>query len=546
MALQQQTLEQSRPPAIEVLFGSPQQVLATLEMVSLETRQAVNQIPNAKLVLRQPGGDGSELSAFATDAGRCQPGAPVTIRLGNGEVLFKGVVADQSCSQTQGRNELTLRLCHPLQGSVSSHGSRIFTRITEEAVLRQLLQPYGLTLTRAQGLLQEQHEQLVQYECSDWQFIKARLYANAVWLWPDCVGNLALAPPVLGAIRHTLIRRDLTGVDASSAHNVPLIESIDWLFRSRELSDSVEVANWDPVQQTMAGRQALLVPLGSGALNPALIKRLGPASQDFHASLPLPHGERQAWADARLLAMRAASIQARATLIGSTAYELGETLALRGFGSSFDGTGIVTGIEHKFVPGRWRTVLALGQDQQPDADSALLPSVPGLHIGVVAGYQQDPLRLNRLRVQVPVFNGELWARFAAPYASDNSGLCFYPEPGDEVVLGFFGADPRYPVILGAMHNPSKPAPIDPSEGMQHKGIIFRQGNSLQQLLFDSDPVQLVLQAGQDKLVLQQGLSVETEQAVAVQAGEFKLTADTNVEIAGRQVKIKGSKVDLGM
>src|SRR5689334_20641186 len=52
-----------------------------------------------------------------------------------------------------------------------------------------------------------------------------------------------------------------------------------------------------------------------------------------------------------------------------------------------------------------------------------------------------------------------------PSASRRAGIlwtrrqlgCFRPEPGDEVVVGFFNDDPRQAVILGAMYS-SKNAP----------------------------------------------------------------------------------------
>jgi type VI secretion system secreted protein VgrG len=534
--------EQSMPPKVEVLFGNPWQELTTLVVSSVETRLAANQIANARIVLRQPGGTDGNLKTFVADATRCQPGTAVIIRITNGQSLFEGVVAEQSGSHEQGRSELTLRLSHPLQGAVSSHGSKVFVQMNEEAVLRQLLQPYRISLTQVSDLPAQQHAQLVQYECSDWQFIRTRLYANGVWLWPDNEGNVSVAAPVLRESKHILLEG--MAVAQEGWGNIPLIESMTWSFRNRELTHRVGVSSWNPSQQRMETRQANTTTLGSGGLAPSRLQLLGPARQEFNATLPLPQGERQAWADSRLLAMQAASIQGSVTVIGSTAYQLGETVELRGFGSGFDGTGIISSVEQKLSPGRWRTVVTIGQESIPAADASLVPAVPGLHTGVVATYQNDPENMDRLRVQVPLLGAELWARFAAPYASNNSAVCFYPEPGDEVVLGFFGADPRYPVILGAVHNPKNPSPFGTTAAGRVKGVILQQGDHEQQLLFDTQAGSVLLQSAQDRLTLQGGIDMVSGKTVNLQGQDLKLNADASLDAAGRQVEIKGSKINL--
>jgi type VI secretion system secreted protein VgrG len=538
----QHFMEQSMPPEVEVLFGTPRQELTGLVVSSVETRLAANQIANARIVLRQPGGADGSLKTFAADAARCQPGTAVTIRIRNGAMLFKGLVAEQSCSHEQGFSELTLRLSHPLQGAVSSHGSRVFAQMSEEAVLRQLLQSYAIRLTQANDLPAQRHAQLVQYECSDWQFIRTRLHANGVWLWPDSEGNVSVAAPALSEPRHTLLEG--MAVVQEGRGNIPLIESMTWSFRNRELTHSVGVSSWNPSQQKMETRQANSTMLGSGGLAPSRLKRLGPERQEFNASLPLPQGERQAWANSRLLAMQAASIQGSVTVIGSTAYRLGETVGLSGFGNGFDGAGIISSVEQRLSAGRWRTVVTIGQESMAGADASLVPSVPGLHTGVVAAYQDDPENMDRLRVQVPLLGAELWARFAAPYASNNSAVCFYPEPGDEVVLGFFGADPRYPVILGAVHNPRNPSPFSMTEAGRSKGVILRQGDHEQQLLFDTQSGSVLLQSGQDQLVLQEGIDMASGKTMNLQGKDIKFKADASLAAAGRQVEIKGSKINL--
>ncbi|UZM16230.1 phage baseplate assembly protein V [Pseudomonas kielensis] len=539
-------VEQSIPPELDIRFGTAKQSLQALVVASLETRQAANQIPNAKLVLKQLVGDGGRNQALAAGAKRSQPGTPVTITLKPGGVLFSGIVAEQTYRQTTAGGVLTLRLCHPLQGALSSHGSKVFTQQNDEAVLRQLLLPYDVKLSKASGLMSLRHSQLVQYECSDWQFIKARLYANGVWLWPDSDAGVSVAPPKLTMAKHTIIAPENTALTGPAPHST-LVEAADWVFSNRELTDTVGVSAWNASVQKVETRQASIPLLGSGAFDPKALNGLGPRSQTFNTSQDLQEGECQAWADSRLLTMQAGSVRGRFTVIGSPAYQLGDTLELKGFGEAFDGKGVISGIEHQLTPGHWRTLVTIGQDMLAEADVPLVPAAPGLQIGVVATYQKDPKRLDRIRVKVPALGGELWARFAAPYASKDSGVCFYPESDDEVVLGFFGADPCFPVILGAMHSPERPSPIDPINQRQQKGLILKHNGKRQQLLFDDQETSVLLESNKDSLTLHSGIKVDTSQAMTVTGDNITLKADNQLEVKGlKKVNIKGQKVDVGM
>ncbi|OQS37538.1 phage baseplate assembly protein V [Chromobacterium haemolyticum] len=535
---------QSAPPDIKLLFGTAKQPLKTLALLSLKTRLAANQIPNAKLVLKQPGAAMGNIDQFTADAKLSQPGTPVVIQFADGRVLFSGVVAEQHCRQTQAGSEMTLRLCHPLQGAQSSHASQVFVQQTDKMVLKQLLQRYLESQSKISGLPEFTHPQLVQYECSDWQFIKARLFANGVWLWPDAEGGVAIMPPQLSAAKHTLVR-DVSAQAGVSGHT-PLVEAADWTFNSRELIKKIDFTTWNAGRQQAQTRQSSSTLLGSGAWDAKALANLGPQAQSFHTSCNLQDGEQCAWATGRLLALQAASVRGRFTVAGGIAYQLGDTLEVKGFGGAFDGKGVISGIEHQLTPGRWRTTLAVGLDLPAEADLQLLPEAPGLQIGVVADYQSDPDRLDQLRIKVPALGEELWARFASPYASKDSGVCFYPEPGDEVVLGFFGADPRFPVVLGSMHNPRQPSPIDPLKHRQQRGLILQANGTVQQLLFDGQAKSAVLQSDQDRLTLKTGITADSPQDIRAKGKNMVLQAEAKQELSGQQVKVKGSKVDVGM
>ena len=80
---------------------------------------------------------------------------------------------------------------------------------------------------------------------------------------------------------------------------------------------------------------------------------------------------------------------------------------------------------------------------------------------VVAG--RDPKGLGRLKVSLPAFQEERWARRASPAAGDRTGTWFVPDAGDEVVVAFEGGDVRRPVVVGALWSQARRPPESNTE-----------------------------------------------------------------------------------
>jgi phage baseplate assembly protein V len=75
---------------------------------------------------------------------------------------------------------------------------------------------------------------------------------------------------------------------------------------------------------------------------------------------------------------------------------------------------------------------------------------------------RDPSRLGRLRVRVPAFDEELWARRATLAAGSRRGTWFVPDAGDEVLVAFESGNPRRPYVVGALWNgKQRPPENDP-------------------------------------------------------------------------------------
>jgi len=115
--------------------------------------------------------------------------------------------------------------------------------------------------------------------------------------------------------------------------------------------------------------------------------------------------------------------------------------------------------------------------RNPDVASPVkagnLPGVSGLYVATVKQVQADPANEYRVEVQVPTLANTVWARLAQPYATSAAGSFFYPEVNDEVILAYFGDDPRYPVVLVPSTAAPAPRPTPPTKKTLRKPLPRR-------------------------------------------------------------------------
>jgi uncharacterized protein involved in type VI secretion and phage assembly len=183
-----------------------------------------------------------------------------------------------------------------------------------------------------------------------------------------------------------------------------------------------------------------------------------------------------------------------------------------------------------------------------------LPPIHGLHVGVVGDFEDDPLGEHRIKVLLSAVDkkqGPVWARVARPDAGDGRGLVFWPEKGDEVVVGFVNGDPRQAILLGALHGSKNPPPdaAGPPSKDNHKRAIVSKGKSV--ISFDDDKQSVTVKtAGGRTLVLDDDagaitLSDQSGNKITLDAKGITLKSAAKVTIdAGGQVVIQGVTVDV--
>lgn len=479
-----------------------QALSAEAELLAVDVRRSLNRLPAATLLFRD--GDIAERKFPLSDAATFKPGALVKVEArwedqsGSQAKLFEGLVVRHGIEAGQQGSVLRIELRDKAIALTRPRRSRHFSDKTDADAIKAIVGQAGLSIDMPST--QATHRSLVQYDCSDWDWIVTRLEALGLVLAVDD-GKLLVQAPELGSSAARTLK---WGID-------PLVDfQFDCDASGQDPDFAVE--QWDLAKQAVQVAKGAPPPApGQGSLRPkAAAQALGFKSATLRHLVPMVPEEAKQWADSQALRGQMALLRGRLSLDGDGKLKLLQTLALEGFGKRFSGQALVTGLAHRLDANGWRTDLQFGladaphhrrQDLAPAAAGGLLPAVSGLQLAVVEKVDADPDGEHRVQIKLPALGSEaaaLWARLASPDAGKARGWVFRPEPGDEVVVGFFNDDPRQPVVLGSLFSGKQAPPeavFDDSANNTKRGIVTRQGLSLCFLDGDKPKIELKTPGG---------------------------------------------------
>ena len=526
------------------------------EVLSIDVINEVNRIPYAQIVLLD--GAPSKQKFAISDTAFFQPGKEIEIKLRyegkRGDIpIFKGLVMRHAVEANENGSLLTIELKDAAIKLARARRSEVYRQKKDSDIIGMLITSNGLrkgTVTDTALV----HPEIIQYYCTDWDFILSRADAYAMLVLAES-GKISLVKVKLdGAIRHTftfgineIYNFDIE-VDAN--HQFARVESIAWDVENQNLTQASRAQDFKIKQ---------------GNLNAALMANAtGGKLQTLSDAVPLAPNELQAWADASLIRSRMSMIRGRISIPGLGSARCLDLIKVDGIGKRFNGTTLVTGVRHRVDVNGWQTDVQFGLSPEAFASkndiidrpaAGQLPGVNGLQIGVVTSYD-DPDKKSRIKVMIPGIDakkGEVWARLASPDAGKERGFFFRPEPGDEVVVGFFNDDPRQAVILGAMYSSKNAPPAEmekKSKDNLAKGVVSRAGSTLT-FIDDKKPSLFIQTPGANKIILdddgqlieikdQHGntITMSKDGITIKSAKDFKIDASGNVEIKGAKVDVK--------
>ena len=403
------------------------------------------------------------------------------------------------------------------------------------------------------------HFELVQYYCTDWDFILSRAEMNGMLVIVSD-GEVKVAKPevsrsVLELIYGATLYEFEAEIDARLQFSS--VKSSSWDYKNQEVIEK-------------AGAAPTASSIGNISEN-KLAEVIGLNDYQLTHSGKVIDQELQSWADAKRSMAQLAKVVGRAKCEGFAEIIPGDTITFQGVGERFNGDVLVTAVRQEMSEGTWYTHIQFGKS--PDwfynehelmdkSAAGLLPGINGLQVGIVKKLEEDPDGEDRIQVVLPLVDAAakgIWARLASLDAGENRGFVFRPELDDEVIVGFINDDPRDAIVLGMLHSSAKPAPIPPSDDNHEKGLVTRSemrywldddkkimtfdtpaGNKIE-INEDTTSITIEDQNGNKMVMNDSGIEVDSPSDIKISAGgniEIKATGDCKIE--GMNVEAKAN------
>ena len=526
---------------------------ASYQVASMNFSKEINRIPVAKLLIYD--GDASTQDFAISNEPTLVPGAEIEIAVGyhaEEATLFNGIILKHSLKIRGNGSPVLILDCRDKAIKMTiARKNKYFYDTKDSDAITGIIGNYGLdtdiedTSTTLKSI--------VQYDCTDWDFMVSRMEANGKLCMVDNGKITAKKPDFSSA----------TVLDA--LFGATMLE-FDADLDARNQYQSLTAKTWDYTTQEIASASAAEPGFEeNGNISSSdLGSVLSVSEYDLYSGEDLTTDELQSLADGRLQKARMSRCRGRVRFRGyGGQLNPGDLINIGGVGDRFNGKVFVSGVRHEIVNGSWTTDVQFGLSnelftRQPDVNSApavdMLPAIQGLQIGIVTDLENDPDTQDRIRVRLPIIDPAedgIWTRIACLDAGNNRGTFFRPEIGDEVVVGFLNNDPRHPVVLGMLNSSNKPAPLKAANKNDEKGYTSRSGIKM---IFNDDEKSLKIETPAGKKITiseKEGyIQLEDENnnkvtmdssAINLESGaDIKLKATGDLSIEATNVSIKPS------
>lgn len=518
---------------------------------SIVVEKEVNRIPHARIVFFD--GSAPEQDFKLSNETLLTPGKEIEITAGyhsDEATIFKGVVVKHNLKVRNDGYYLIVECKDKAVKMTLGRKSKYFYDSKDSDIIEELISNGGVTADVEATA--NTHKELVQYRASDWDFMVARAQANGKLCFIDD-GAIKVAKPVLSGetVETVAFGSSIHEFDGEmdARNQFSKITSTTWSYTNQELLESEAQ---DPAL-TLNGNISTSNLAGVFSVEDLQLRHGGNLTQE----------ELQDWSDAKATFQQLAKTRGRIKFQGIPSVKPGILLELQGMGDRYNGNIYVTGVRHEIVEGSWLVDAQFGlsptwfsetYDISEMPGSGIIPSISGLHIGVVSQLESDPDGEDRILVQIPIINNEdqgIWARVATLDAGENRGSFFRPEIADEVIIGFINDDPNDAVVLGMLNSSAKPAPIAATDDNHEKGFVTR---SNMKMIFNDDKISYSLEtpAGK-KVTLDEDadiIKIEDEHSNVLtlngdgitieSAGDIKIKASGDVNLEGANVNLKAS------
>ncbi len=535
------------------------EIPSTYGVLSIEVHKEVNRIGSAKIEILD-GGVAVKDVFEASNSENFAPGKEITIKAGymndgkvTEEIIFKGIIVKHGLNIKEQRSLISIECRDKALKLTIGRKNEIFVDKKDSEIITQILN--AGQVEKEVTATTVKHPEMVQYYCTDWDFILMRADAN---------GMIALVND--GKV--SIIKPDLSAtptVKAKFDENV--LEFKANIDARTQLKKAVGYA-WDSATQKMikSSGTALSGTIGGTVASSkanSLAKVLNLAEYSLQSSAEVQQSSLQSWASARLMHSSLSMIRGKITIFGSPKAKAGDIIEVEGVSDRFNGKMFIGAVNHEIEDGVWKTHIFLGVNFEsyvedtplvhPQPAGGLFSPMSGLHTGIVKQIHEDKGGQFRVKVSIPTLRKDtmgLWARMSNLYASNEAGSFFYPEVNDEVVIGFMNEDPQNPVILGMLYSKKIKPPLTPEKKNSKKAIITK--NKLTILFNEEDKSIEISTPAKNKVILDDKkgeilFSDKNKNTILMSKAGIEITSAKDVKItAGSigKVLVKGSAIEM--
>lgn len=538
---QDRTISTTKPASVvtPIIKIEGNEIARTIQVDSITVTREINRIPWAKVVILD--GNASSENFQASNDALFIPGKKIEVKCGyqsDNYTIFKGLITKMTVKTHAGGSSILILECRDETVKMTiGRKSKYFIQVKDSDIISQITGAYGSFSTTVEAT-KVTHKEVVQYNCTDWDFIVARAEANGKICFADD-GQLSIKAP------------DLSQSPALSLQYGATMLEFDAEIDARNQLKNITSKAWNYTDQKLLETEAAdpNVTLNGNLTSADMAKVAGPDKFILEHGGKLEEPELQAWGDALMLKRQLAKVRGRVKCRGIHTVKPGMIIELGGVGDRFNGKTFVSGIQHTISAGDWQLNIQFGIDPEwfteknninDNASAGLLASVHGLQTGLVTQLENDPDGESRIKVRMPVISDSddgIWARRATLDAGKERGSFFLPEIGDEVIVGFINGDPRDAIVLGMVHSSGLPAPLTASDNNHQKGFVTR---SKMKMIFDDEKKSFTLEtpAGK-KIIVDEDAGVikmmdENQNQLVMDSNGISIQSNGKIEIKATQ------------
>lgn len=545
-------------------------------VLELEVVKEVNKIPYSRIIIFD--GDLAEQTFPQSEEKMFEPGGEVEIKIAHDptatlSTIYKGLIIEHGIKLSKFSGPCLVLTCKDEALALTvGRKNVIFYDMKDSDIISKVIKDSGIKGKADVEATKAKHEKLVQYYSSDWDFIQSRADANGlVTIVND--GKLSIKSPDVSAKTGVVVTYGLDIID------------MDLKMDAAYQYEKVEANFWDPTAQAIENTAAKSPNVNKqGDVDSKKLSKVLKHKELVHTTAPVTKDAIQSWADSVYQRGHLSRIRGKLKCVGSEKLEVGKTVEIAAVGGRFNGDAYISKIRHIFKNAQWFTEVGIGLAQKshletypsatPLGAGGGLPAISGLQHGVVVQIKKDPEGEYRVLVKIPIIDnleGEgVWARMAHIYATEDCGFVFYPEVGDEVVLGFFDNDPSYPVILGSMYSSKRKITTEekhePADPNVFKAMSFNKGKFRMEFsdeagkniwkLFTEDEMMIEINDDADTITIDDpinknnilmdsaGITMKVDKDLTLDVtGDIKITAGKGIALkATKDIEGKGMNV----